>query len=323
MKKNIGKYIAIVLGIICIILIITLIYIKVSSVNAQSSDRDLKSKIIEEIAYIDSNIIDIMNQFNNIYLTKYKVYTKEVNDPSSESSESSQSGSQGSDQSSSQEQNSSNQSSGESQSNQSQSGESQSSETNQSNTTTVSSLAPNNTLEESSSKEIDWTAISFAFENLYSSWPTINLDLQKQGIANELINSFSSSMDGAIQSIKNREKENTLINLYNMYLNLPKYLSSINADNYTLSLYYTKSYILNAYVLVSTGDKWNDITSCVSEAKDNFSSIISTSDKSQEEKSALEKVYVIIENLERISQINDKDIFYMGYKNVMQEIENL
>ena len=165
--------------------------------------------------------------------------------------------------------------------------------------------------------------MSFAFENLYSTWPTINLDLQKQGIANELITSFSLSMDGAVQSIKNKEKENTLINLYNMYLNLPKYLSSINTDNYTLNLYYTKLNILNAYVLVSTGDRWNDITSYVSEAKSNFSSIVSASDKNEEEKSALQKTYVIIENLERISQINDKDIFYMGYKNVMQELENL
>ena len=309
MKKNIGKYIAIILGIICIILIITLIYIRVSSVNAQSSDRDLKSKINEEISYLDSNIIDIMNQLNNIYLNKYKVYTKEVNDPSSKTS------SQNSNKESSQGQDSSNQSSQSSEGSQSQ-------DSSQSNTTTVSDLVPNTTLE-SNPTEIDWTALSFAFENLYSTWPTINLDLQKQGIANELITSFSLSMDGAVQSIKNKEKENTLINLYNMYLNLPKYLSSINTDNYTLNLYYTKLNILNAYVLVSTGDRWNDITSYVSEAKSNFSSIVSASDKNEEEKSALQKTYVIIENLERISQINDKDIFYMGYKNVMQELENL
>ena len=108
-----------------------------------------------------------------------------------------------------------------------------------------------------------------------------------------------------------------------MYLNLPKYLSSINADNYTLNLCYTKLNILNAYVLASTGDRWNDITSCVSEAKSNFSSIVSTSENNEKEKSALQKTYVIIENLERMSQINDRDIFYMGYKNVMQELENL
>ncbi len=316
MKKNIGKYIAIILGIICVILMITLIYIKVSSVNAQSSDKDLKGKISEEISYIDSNIIDIMNQLNNIYLTKYKVYTKEVNDPSSESSSSNnQQSSQGSNQGSSQEQGSSSQSS-------QSSGESQSQGGNQTNTTTVSDLVPNTTLE-SPSTEVDWTKISFAFENLYSAWPTINLDLQKQGIANELINSFSLSMDGAVQAIKNKEKENTLINLYNMYINLPKYLSSINVDNYTLNLYYTKLNILNAYVLVSTGDRWNDVTSCISEAKSNFSAIVSSSDRSEEQKSALQKTYVIIENLERISQISDRDIFYMGYKNVMQELENL
>ena len=195
MRKNIGKYIAIILGIICIILLITLIYIKVSSVNAKSSDKDLKGKINEEISFIDSNIIEIMNQINNIYLTKYKVYTKEVNDPSSKTS------SQNSSQGSSQKQASSSESSGSSEDSQSQEG-------NQTNTTTVSDLVPNTTLE-TNQQEVDWTSISFKFENLYSTWPTINLDLQKQGIANELITSFSLSMDGAVQSIKNKERENT------------------------------------------------------------------------------------------------------------------
>ena len=56
MKKEIGKYIAIFLGVVCVLLSIALICIKVSSVNAQTMDKDLKDKIGEEISFLDSNI---------------------------------------------------------------------------------------------------------------------------------------------------------------------------------------------------------------------------------------------------------------------------
>ena len=107
MKNNIGKYIGIVLAIICLILVITLIYIKASSVSAKTSDKDLRDKIKEEISYLDSNITETMNKLNNVDVIKYKVYTKEVNDPSSK--ESNSEGQSGSNKGDSQSQNSSSQ----------------------------------------------------------------------------------------------------------------------------------------------------------------------------------------------------------------------
>lgn len=106
MKKEIGKYLAILLGCICIILTIILIYIKSSTVSAQTDTKNLKSKIEEELSYLDSNIIKVMNKLNNITVINYKVYTREINEPSNSqqsnsSQESSQGGSSGSSQSSS------------------------------------------------------------------------------------------------------------------------------------------------------------------------------------------------------------------------------
>ena len=43
MKKEIGKYIAIFLGIVCIILITVLIYIKSTNVNSDTASKNLKS----------------------------------------------------------------------------------------------------------------------------------------------------------------------------------------------------------------------------------------------------------------------------------------
>ena len=52
-----------------------------------------------------------------------------------------------------------------------------------------------------------------------------------------------------------------------------------------------------------------------------FSKIISNETANENKKMSYQKSYVLIEDLERISQINDLNIFYMGYKNVMQELE--
>ena len=329
MKKEIGKYIAIFLGIVCIMLAIALFYIKISSVNAQTADNDLKEKIEEEISFLDSNITDVMNKINNITVIKYKVYTRKINDKDSSSQSSSggsseesqggsqsQSGQEGGQESGSssqgQEQGGSNQSSSQGQ------GESQT----QNNSTTVSELVPDTTLE-NNNQETDWKKISYSVEKIYSTWPTINLDFQKQGISTEIINSFSLSMDGVIQSIKNKDKKNTLINLFNMYINIPKYASSITSDNNKLNLYNTKLNILNAYTLVSTDDNWNNAIASITSAKSYFSSIISSENSNEDKKNSLQKTYVLIEDLERIAQINDKDIFYMGYKNIMQALETM
>ena len=312
MKKEYGKYIAIILGIICIILIITLISIRLSNVNAQSENLNLKQKISEEISYIDSNIIEIMNKLNNIDVIKYKVYTKEINESQDNASNSTQNSSQETQDSESEKSEGDSQNSSSSQ----EGSQSNSSENQTKSPTTISELVPNTSLSQGS-QEPDWEQISFQMEKIYSTWPTINLDLQNQGITNELISNFSLSMDGVVQSIKNKDKNNTLINLFNMYINVPKYSSSINEDDNKQNLYNTKLNILNAYVIASTSDKWSDVTISITSAKDYFSKIVSNENKN----ASLQKCYVIIEDLERISQINDIDIFFMGYKNVMQELE--
>ena len=343
MKKEIGKYIAIFLGVVCVLLTIALICIKVSSVNAQTMEKDIKGKIEEEISFLDLNITEVMNKVNNITVIKYKVYTREINEGDNSSNSSSQN-SQGSSQSQSgqssnqegsssnqegsssgQESSSSSQGQGESSQNSSQgqgNSEQGSQGQSQSNSTTVSDLVPNVTLE-NNNQETDWKEISYSLEKIYSTWPTINLDFQKQGISSEIINNFSLSMDGVIQSIKNKDKKNTLINLFNMYINIPKYASSVNLDSEKLNLYNTKLNILNAYTLVSTDDNWNNAVASITSAKSYFSSIVSAINNDEEKKNSLQKTYVLIEDLERIAQINDKDIFYMGYKNVMQALETM
>lgn len=337
MKKETGKYLAILLGIICLILAIILIYVKVMAANNKSSEKDLNNKIEEEIKYLDSNIIKIMNKLNNITVINYKVYTREINDPSGSKGASGEDSSKGNSSSSMQEGNSSSGSSsgqggqsgqgGSSGGESSQGGGSQgqegsSSGASSSSPITVSELIPN-TIISSNNNETNWVELAYLLENIYSTWPTINLDLQEKGISSEMIDVFSLSMNGAIQALKNQDKGNTLVNLYNMYVNLPRYINATTSDASKINLYNTKANILNAYVLATTSDKWNDITNSVIEAKNNFNTILTSENDDKNTKTNLQKTYVILEDLERASKLNDKEIFLIGYKNVIQQLETM
>ena len=186
---------------------------------------------------------------------------------------------------------------------------------------TVSELIPNTIL--SNNGETDWTELAYLLENIYSTWPTISMDLKEKGISSEMIEGFSVSMNGAIQSLKNQDKNNTLINLYNMYINLPRYITAVSNDVNKINLYNTKANVLNAYVLVATTDKWNDITNSIADAKNSFNTILTSNNYNKNEKMSLQKTYVIMEDLERASKLNDGDIFLIGYKNLVQQLQTM
>ena len=71
--------------------------------------------------------------------------------------------------------------------------------------------------------------------------------------------------------------------------------------------------------MATTGDNWNEIISNIQGAKGYFNNIVEQSSQNTNTRRA----YIIIDNLENIAQLNDKDIFFMGYKNVIQQLETL
>ncbi len=332
MKKQFIKYFIILLSVICLILLSVLIYIKSVNATSKESSNNLSSKIIDEMKYLDTNIIESMNKLNNITVIRYKVYTKTINEDrskatssgqSSESSSSSQNTTQSSSTSGSQNGNNERQGNTTQGGSTSQSNNSQSGNSGSSNEITISQSMEMSSLTNDSSTQIDWNAIAFSYENIYSTWPTINLDLKKFGINQELINNFGIGLDGLVQSIKAKDKSACLINLYNIYSNIPKYVQLVDEDdNFTINLYNTKLAIINSLILVSS-DKWQDVTTSLSSANQSFSSILDSYNKEDYIKENYKKIKIMMEEFERSSKINDKSVFFMQYKNVMQELENI
>ena len=325
MKKQISKYLLTSLIVIFTILLATLMYIKFFSNNKDNEYAILTEKAEGEVEYLDYTIIELMNKLNNISYSRYQVTIKEVNESeqlnnSSSNSESAGNGMQ------TQEQGSSNQegsksgvnSSG---SNDNNSNNSESESLNQSEART-SRLAQVDSLLNSNYDDVPWDEISYGVETLYTAWPSISLDMKALNINDSDISNFSTTLDGVAQAVKVQDKNSTLINLYNLYILLPKYLSYFLSDEYTLNVYNTKAYVLSSYVSADS-ENWEDMNTNVTNAINTLSKNMNSANINDTEKSTIEKSYALLEELKRGIGLEDKEIFYLKYKLAMEQLEIL
>ena len=302
MRKNFLRLLAYLLSFICIVLLCILIYMKTKNLNSPDKQSKLIDKVISEIDFMDYNVIECMNSLNNITMQRYKVYTKNINTKNNNMS-------------------SSNNTINENKVN---NGTNESSENTQnSNTINNSVIYLSDSLTETDNQEINWIHITNIYENINNVWPTTMLDLKKASISDEYLENITVDLNGLAQSILNKDKNSSLINLYNLYSQFPYYLSLITKDQYKINLYNTKLAILNAYTLSNSENKWNEMSSSVRSARGSFEIILSMENTNINSKNNLEKINSMLLNLENSISLNNKNIFYMQYKNVMQELETI
>lgn len=325
MKNQISKYLLIALIVIFTILLATLIYIKFFSNSKDNEYAILAEKAEGEVKYLDYTIIELMNKLNNISYSRYQVTIKEVNESeqlnnSSSNSESAGNGMQ------TQEPGSSNQEGSESKvngsgSNDNNSNNSESESLNQSEART-SRLAQVDSLLNSNYDDVPWDEISYVVETIYTAWPSISLDMKALNINESDISNFSTTLDGVAQAVKVQDKNSTLINLYNLYILLPKYLSYFSSNEYTLNVYNTKGYVLSSYVSANS-ENWEDMNTNITNAINTLSKNMNSTNLNDTEKSTIEKSYVLLEELKRGVGLEDKEIFYLKYKLAMEQLEIL
>lgn len=295
MKKQYFKMFAFILTTISIILLIVLISMKSYGAKNNDKEANINRKVEKEIEYLDVSIINAMNKLNNISLARYKVYTKSVNEE---------------DEKNNNDKNKDNNSESSTQ------GEANSQ-------INVSKSVSNNSLTATNNSNINWDEITNIYENIYSVWPTINLDLKKCGASDEYTNKFNLDLNGVAQSINSKDKNTALVNFYNLYLQLPNFLILVTQDAYKITNYNTKVAVLNAYTLASENDKWKEISESVTRAKNNFNKMFEFVKEDDDRRNEIEKTYAIINDLENCVVLNDKNIFYMQYKNTIKSLESL
>lgn len=304
MRKSL-KYI-----IYCIMMFILLFVLTgCSNQNNQNNQDNLKSKVKEEISYLDNNLISTLNIVNNLSYDNYKVSSKNIQSNKSDNNEK---------QNNSTEQESQpsgdlSQQGGKTESNSQNSG-------NSSQTQSIMTMEKNGVLT-SRDKKTDWDLLKGLLEALYSSWSTIALDMNGLNINSEDILSFNTFLNDATKSVKDENKKDTMNNLLKLYALLPKYSSSVADDIFT-NLLDTKVQVLNAYVL--TEDKnWDEINKRLENAINEYGNIINNVEINTRNPAGVSQTYILLKELQRCTSVKDVDIFYINYKNFMQEIQGL
>lgn len=280
-----------------------------SSQNSQNNQDTLKSKVKEEISYLDNNLISTLNIVNNLSYDNYKVSSKNIQSNKSGNNEKQNNSTQQEGQASE----SLSQQGGKTESNSENSG-------NSSQTQSIMTMEKNGVLT-SRGKETDWNLLKGLLEALYSSWSTIALDMNGLNINSEDILLFNTFLNDATKSAKDENKKDTMNNLLKLYALLPKYSSSVADDIFT-NLLDTKVQVLNAYVL--TEDKnWDEINKRLENAINEYGNIINNVEINSRNPAGVSQAYILLKELQRCTSVKDVDIFYINYKNFMQEIQGL
>ena len=140
-------------------LIIISILFGLTGCGKKQDEEDLKKeKVMEEIEYLDTKFISLMNLFNNISFTNYKVVSEEIKSENKNSSGSSSEDGEGEELSTD---------------NQKDSGDNESGVEDKSNNEEKNKtfkLSENNILSLNSKENINWDEIKSNVENLYTIW---------------------------------------------------------------------------------------------------------------------------------------------------------
>ncbi len=85
----------------------------------------------------------------------------------------------------------------------------------------------------------------------------------------------------------------------------------------------TKSYILNSYAFIENDD-WEKVQIEVYNAEKKFSEIMKDLNKKEEKrKYNINKTYILMQELKNSLATKDKGIFYVKYKNLLEELNVL
>ena len=212
MKKY--RKIAYLFLIVIIIVLSIALYVNISK-GSEGKEEERKTS---EINFLEEKLVNLFNEMNNIQTRNYSISVSEISEQSNKQKDSSSNNSK-------QEQDSQKDSNSSSGSDSSTSSDT-SSGTNQK--SQKFELEAKGVL--TNSDEINWDYIKSEIEILYSSLPTITLDLYKSNVNQENVLSFNKEFDNLTIVTKNEKKEETLNSLSKLYEYLIGFIE--NSENY-------------------------------------------------------------------------------------------
>ena len=172
------------------------------------------------------------------------------------------------------------------------------------------------------SEEISWEEIKKEIENLYVSLPTITMDLYQISLNQDDILSFNKEYDELAKVAKDEKKQETLDELTKLYDYMPKFLKNINEQEVYKKLIETKSHIFKAYSKLEN-DKWNEMVDDMSTAISVYSQLLTDTNINSDNQYKINRMYIMLNELENATTLQDTSVFLIKYKNVIEEIDDM
>lgn len=265
-----------------IIFLIALVIISFSGCSKEKTDEEqLRDKNISEIDYLDNYIMLLINSINNIDLKQYDAKIEKTENLNEILQESEETSSEDT-----------------------------------GNNVVQYSMVPNTVL--NADKTINWENLKLEIENLNNTWPSIIVDLYKANVDNNKLTEFSDLINTCIGNIKNENRTETLNSLAKLYEYIPVFLEKIVTDNQQVELAKTKVEVIKAYINIDL-ENWDGLKGNLDSAISNFEPIVNNTNEAEKEYN-IRKAYVLLQEFKNAVDTKDKDLLFMKYKNLMEEL---
>ena len=265
-----------------IIFLVALVIISFSGCSKQKTDEEqLRDKNISEIDYLENYIMSLINSINNIDLKQYDAKIEKTENLNEILQENEEISSKDTE-----------------------------------NNVVQYSMVPNIVL--NADKTINWENLKLGIENLNNTWPSIIVDLYKANVDNNKLTEFSNLINTCIGNIKNENRTETLNNLAKLYEYIPVFLEKIVPNEQQVELAKTKVEVIKAYVNIDF-ENWDGLKGNLDSATSNFEPILNNTNESEKEYN-IRKVYVLLQEFKNAVDTKDKDLLFMKYKNLMEEL---
>lgn len=265
-----------------IIFLVALVIIFFSGCSKQKTDEEqLRDKNISEIDYLDNYIMLMLNSINDIDLKQYDAKIEKTENLNEILQESEETSSEDT-----------------------------------GNNVVQYSMVPNTIL--NADKTINWKNLKLEIENLNNTWPSIIVDLYKANVDNKKLIEFSDLINTCIGNIKNENRTETLNSLAKLYEYIPVFLEKIVTDDQQVALAKTKVEVIKAYVNIDF-ENWDGFKSNLDSAISNFEPIVNNTNEAEKEYN-IRKAYVLLQEFKNAVDTKDKDLLFIKYKNLMEEL---
>ena len=307
MKKNV---IIILVSIIVVILVLSSLVVFASTGKQELT---LEEKVTQEIKYIDNYLVSMLGDFNGLHIGSF---LKEDN--SSEwQFDSAQDNSKS--QSNNETENGESSSANNSEKSSKNQEESQSKD-HLINNKPNSKESQNGVLANQGKYETQWEIIQTQIENLYQTWNTISIDLNSLNVDGKSILAFNDLLNTSTQYIKKKDKAAAMEEIIKLYQLLPEYSEDYKPNSKETNILEIKNAVVAAYVYV-TNEDWEAAKKQLSGAIVQFTSLLNSVGQNFQNQTLVNQCYILVNELNKAIGLQDKEIFFIQYQNLMGKMD--